>query len=131
MAGPSKNLIAEYGRGKAANTTVGLVFYGVGIIAALALLGFATYWFLLSIFIAAIDARKAPFTMNYWSATYPWGVYATAFGQLGMDFDSPTFRTLNTIVTCLVSGSGSHAEGRSPLDASIDFRSPSRPSPQS
>lgn len=37
-----------------------------------------------------------------WSALYPWGVYALALGQLAIDFDSPAFRVLNTIVTCLL-----------------------------
>ena len=37
-----------------------------------------------------------------WSSLYPWGVYALAFGQLGQDFDSATFKILNTIMTVLV-----------------------------
>jgi len=100
IAGPGSNLLVEYGQGYVADTTVGLAFYGFGVVGALLLVGFATYWFLLSIFTVSIDARKAPFTLNYWSAMYPWGVYAAAFGQLAMDFDSPAFRVLNTIMSC-------------------------------
>ena len=58
---------------------------------------------LLSCLVVAEDIREAPFSLNYWSALYPFGVYALAFGQLAIDFDSPTFRTLNTIMTCSVS----------------------------
>ncbi|CAD6578846.1 MAG: hypothetical protein CYPHOPRED_000683 [Cyphobasidiales sp. Tagirdzhanova-0007] len=99
-AGPTRNLLAEYGKGYVANSTVGLAFYGAGVAAALGLLGFATYWMLLSCLVVAEDIREAPFSLNYWSALYPFGVYALAFGQLAIDFDSPTFRTLNTIMTC-------------------------------
>ena len=103
MAGPGRNLLAEYGKGYVANPIVGLAFYGAGVAAALCLLGFATYWFLLSCLVVAEDIHKAPFTLNYWSALYPIGVYALINNQLAKDFDSPAFRTLDTIFTCIVS----------------------------
>lgn len=107
LAGPSKDLLAAYGQGYAADPVVGLAFYGTGVASGLLLLGFASYWMLLSFLVVVEDIRHAPFTLNYWSALYPFGVYALAFGQLAMDFDSPTFRTLNTIFTVLVSSEGS------------------------
>lgn len=79
--------------------------YAVGVLICLCLQGFAIFWLLLSIFVVAHDIHKAPFTLNYWSALYPLGVFALTFGQLASDFNSPTFRTCNTIVTCCVSPS--------------------------
>ena len=57
---------------------------------------------MLAIATIVADIRKAPFSLNYWSALYPTGVYALHAGQLAMDFDSPAFRTVNTIFVVLL-----------------------------
>jgi len=78
LAGPSRNLFAQYGQGYSADATVGLAIYGAGLFTSLALFGFATYWMLLSFFVVIEDIKDAPFTLNYWSALYPFGFYASA-----------------------------------------------------
>jgi len=102
LLGPERNLLAAYGQGYVANETVGLAAYGAGVMGALAIAGFASWWMLLGMVIAIRDAPKAPFTVNFWSAIYPWAIFSLALSQLAQDFDSPAFRTLCTIFTCLV-----------------------------
>jgi len=36
--------------------------------------------------------------MNMWSGAYPLGVYGIACSQLSVDFNSPTFRVLTSII---------------------------------
>lgn len=64
LLGPSRNLLAEYGEGYVANEMVGLAFYGAGVAAAIALIGFASWWMLLGALTVLRDAPKAPFTLN-------------------------------------------------------------------
>ena len=56
--------MAAYGQGYVANETVGLAAYGAGVMGALAIAGFASWWMLLGMVIAIRDAPKAPFTVN-------------------------------------------------------------------
>lgn len=57
-----------------------------------------SFWLLLCLFAFVRDLPKTNFNLNMWSAGYPLGAYGVTCSQLAIDFDSPTFRVVTSII---------------------------------
>ncbi len=57
-----------------------------------------SFWLLLCLFAFVRDLPKTNFNLNMWSAGYPLGAYGVTCSQLAIDFDSPTFRVVASII---------------------------------
>lgn len=99
VTGPGKHIFFKYGTGGAVSESelIGDALYAVGIVGALTIFGFATFWLILALIAFVRDFRKTEFNMNMWSSIYPWGTYALVLSQLASDFNSPAFRVICSI----------------------------------
>lgn len=90
----------------------GQILHAAGSLAALLLWGFTMWWLLIAIF-AVLDHLRTgfPFSMGWWSFTFPLGSLALGTLALGEAFDAPFFLILGEIMCwavvalyCLVMG---------------------------
>ncbi|KAI0022827.1 putative C4-dicarboxylate transporter/malic acid transport protein [Xylariomycetidae sp. FL0641] len=79
----------------------GDVFYVFGVIAGLAMWGFACGWLCFAVFSIA-TTKRFPFNMGWWGFTFPIGVFTTCTISLGDNLSSSVFHVLGEIFCCVV-----------------------------
>lgn len=73
------------------------VFQAMGVVFGVPVWGFATLWTFLTVAITARTKRSGlPFSLAWWSFTFPLGTYVTATSALGLHTGSDSFRVYAT-----------------------------------
>lgn len=80
----------------------GLVFYELGVVAALVIWGYGLVWMFFAV--ASISHSRFPFNMGWWGFTFPLGVYSVSTTTLAKELPSAFFRVLGTIFSLCVVG---------------------------
>ncbi|CAN6612711.1 sulfite efflux pump Ssu1p [Trichomonascus vanleenenianus] len=73
----------------------------MSIFAALALVAFATFWIVVSVF-SSIYLRPTQFHPSWWSLTFPVGTYVVAWYQLGAELEITTFKVIGAVFGVIV-----------------------------
>ena len=80
--------------------TVNAVHY-LGVITALVLTGYATFWFVMACS-TCLFRRPNKFNMSFWALTFPIGTYVTAWYKLASELGLLAFKVLGAIFGCTV-----------------------------
>jgi tellurite resistance protein TehA-like permease len=72
------------------------ILYVLGFIVALIMWGFGIVWFFLALAMV-IQSRGFPFSMGWWSFTFPIGVFALSTISIGDVLESRFFKVLGTV----------------------------------
>ncbi|TFK20971.1 C4-dicarboxylate transporter/malic acid transporter [Coprinopsis marcescibilis] len=82
----------------------GEFLYAICVAAAFIFWAMGACWILISIFTIVVVRRrhKVPFTLTYWGAVFPNGVYALCIVRLGTALESPFFNYLGVVWTGFV-----------------------------
>jgi tellurite resistance protein TehA-like permease len=72
------------------------ILYVLGFIVALILWGFGIVWFFLALAMV-IQSHGFPFSMGWWSFTFPIGVFGLSTISIGKALDSRFFNVLATV----------------------------------
>lgn len=98
-AGPSRQIFALAGEGPV--RIIGEAAYAFGVIWALLMAGFSTFWLLIGLGEVVAAFGQSSFSIATWSSSYPIAVYALVWNQLSKDFDSVSFRVVSTGITII------------------------------
>jgi tellurite resistance protein TehA-like permease len=93
----SKQDFLHYNKGTFLTGSAASSVDGAGVLIALLFLGFDYFWCLIAVF-AVVEAafkKELSYSMMWWSTIFPLGTLCTAWEVLGVEMDSPTFRTLS------------------------------------
>jgi tellurite resistance protein TehA-like permease len=79
----------------------GIVFYGLGVLWAFVLWGFASLWFGLAI-ITVYYTRRFEFNLGWWACTFPVALFASVSIKIGEVVPSKFFRVVGAILVVFV-----------------------------